>query len=387
MKTGLALICSLFLIFPHATPAHAGPPAGDDLSQGLWWLYHLRYDKAVELYDRHIAAQPEDPAGYFYKAATDWWHLAQEFEYEMPEIQKRFDESVQLAIQKSQARLKQLDEDKPEHKKEAALIYLYWGGAEGLKGRWLVTQKHWVKAYFAGRNGHNLLKKSVKLDPEMYDAYMGLGIYDYFSDTLSGFVGAISAIFVRGDRHRGIKQLELAIEKGSRARVEAMIFLCEIFTFEEKQPERAIPLTKKLKAEFPNSPMATLAEIMAHYQANQWDAVTEQAQDYLERSEIEVPEFTHKGVYPALYCLGIAKLWGKNAPAAALPYFERIIKENKTDDPNRWLSFAHLRRAQVYDLQGKREEALKDYQTVLSRRDMWGTHRQAREGIKKPYTK
>ena len=138
-----------------------------------------------------------------------------------------------------------------------ALAYLYEGGAEGLKGRWLVTQKVWVKAYFRGKSGNHFLRKAVELDPELYDAYMGLGIYDYFTDTLPGVQGVLAYLFIHGDKDHGLKELQLAIDKGQRARVEAMVFLTEIYMAEEKTPEKAFPLAEALHKEFPRARSCT----------------------------------------------------------------------------------------------------------------------------------
>ena len=329
MKKAVAAVLTLLFTFSVLSRQSAAnpPPTSDELSQGLWWLYHLRYDKSIEIYDHYIAAHPDDPAGYFYKAAADWWHLAQEFEYDQPDIQKRFDASVDLTLVKAQGLATTLDAKNPEEAKRKALAYLYWGGAEGLRGRWLVTQKRWAKAYFAGRDGFNFLKKAVALDPTLYDAYMGIGTYDYFSDTLSGFMGFLSAIFVRGDRHRGIREIEVAIEKGTHARVESQVFLGEIYIFEEKQPQKGIALATALRQEFPQSPLMHLMLITALYQDKQWDRVEEEAQDYFLKSQSGIPWYNTRGVPPALYCLGMADLWGHHDLEKALEKFNRIIED------------------------------------------------------------
>src|SRR5262249_11615258 len=141
-----------------------------------------------------------------------------------------------------------------EDPKVKAKAYLYWGGAEGMKGRLLVTQKSWVAAYFRGKAGNSYLRKAVALDPELYDAYLGLGIYDYFTDTLPGVQGVLAYLLIHGNKKRGLEELHTAIDKAPHARVEAMMFLIEINMSEENQPEKALPLAKKLHQEFPQSP-------------------------------------------------------------------------------------------------------------------------------------
>src|ERR1019366_8283113 len=113
---------SLMAFILSAAPALAHEaPAGDALSQGLWWLYHARYAKAEELFDHYCQAQPKDPAGYFYKTANNWWELAQKLDYELPDVEKRFEENYQKTIEVAQA----MNDSAPDNKVKARAL-LYW---------------------------------------------------------------------------------------------------------------------------------------------------------------------------------------------------------------------------------------------------------------------
>jgi len=366
-------------LFLSAAPVLAHePPAGDPLSQGLWWLYHARYAKAEELFDQYCQAHPKDPAGYFYKTANNWWELAQKLDYELPGVEKRFEENYQKTVQVAEA----LADAAPDNNTKARAC-LYWGGAEGLKGRWLVTQRSWVQAYFRGRSGNRLLRQAVMLDPKLYDAYMGLGIYDYFTDTLPGVQGVLAYLFIHGDRARGLKELQWAIDKGEHARVEAKMFLIEIYTAEENTPAKALPLARELRQEFPQSSVMHLTEISILYTMKRWHELMDQAQVFLERSEKGTPYYSADGITPARYCLGVGALYGSRDPNLASAYMSQILKKQ---DSSRWVSYAYLRRGQIFDLRGDRESALRDYRTVLSRPDFWGSHQEAQTYIKNPFT-
>jgi hypothetical protein len=373
----LEMAPSTSTLAPSTATHTSSAPAGDDISQGLWWLYQLDYERAHSLFAAHAKTYPDDPAGYFYEAATDWWQLAQEFDYKLPAIEARFETDYREAVAHGRQALKEADDNH-----QRALACLYWGGAEGLKGRWLVTQKDWVKAYFLGRRGNSLLHRALRYDPKMYDAYMGIGIYDYFTDTLSGVVKAFSALLIHGDRVRGIKELKKAIQHGQRARVESMIFLVEIYTSEENTASEALPLTHQLREEFPQSPAMHLAEIMVYYAMKQWDDVAREAQPFLEKSEKEEPYYKKTGIRPATYCLGMAAFVGRHDLKAAEGYFDQILTNI---DTSRWVTFAYLRRAEIEDLRGQRTQALANYETVLNRQDFWGSHDEARRYKDKPF--
>lgn len=373
---------ALILLLPILLLAAEGPqpPTNDPLKQGLWWLYQIQYDKAYAAVDEYTKANPDDPTGHFYKTAISWWHLAQDLDIPMPEVEKRMEKDYKITVETAEALFDSAKDDSTRAK-----ACLYWGGAEGLKGRWLVTQRQWVKAYFAGRRGHNYLHKSLKYDPETYDAYMGLGIYDYFTDTLGGVQKVLAAILVRGDKNRGIQHLKLAIDKAQHARVEAMFFLLEIYSFEEDQPEKALPIADALSKEFPHSPAVALARITTLYQMKEWERVITESEEFLKKSEKETPWFTKNGIRPALYCLGMGMMHGRNDHSKAEVYFDRILSMEQ--DTSRWISFAMLRKAQVLDLKEERAEAIQFYKKVLDRPEFWGSHREARRYLKTPYSK
>ncbi len=358
-------------------PLATQPPTGDSLSEGLWWLYQLKYDRARELFERYADERPTDAAGPFYMTATDWWQLAQEFDMKLPKIEERLAKDYERTVVAGKA---QLAHAKDDH--ERGLACLYWGGAEGLNGRWLVAQKQWRRAYFMGKRGNALLHRALFYDKTLYDAYMGIGIYDYFTDTLSGVVGALAHFLIRGDRKRGLRELQLAIENGERARVESKIFLIEIYTSEEGTPEKALPLTQELHQQFPTSPAMHLAEIMAYYGMKRWKNVKVEAQKFLELSEKEVPHYQKEGARPARYCLGVATLNEDHDLELALRYMNELLE---TVDSSRWVTFAYLRRGQIYDAKGERAKALANYRAVLSRQDFWGAHREAGRYTKEAY--
>lgn len=377
----IALAVLALFTLPMGVQAQVPPqlePSGTALEQGLWWLYHLEYSKARELFDQYTSAHPQDPSGYFYKTAADWWQLAQQFDADLPEVRQRLEEDYQATVKVADELMHSTKD--PKIKAQACL---YSGGAQGLKGRWLVTQKAWIKAYFLGKSGHKLLKRALKYDPELYDAYMGLGIYDYFTDTLPGVQKVLASLLIRGDRKRGIEELHLAIDKAQHARVEAMMFLIEIYTWEEKMPDKSLPLSDALRQEFPKSPAMMLAHIMNLYAAQQWGPLEELAKDYLARSEKETPYYKHEGAFPAHYCLGISALWGRHDTETCQRHMQEILAGDK--ESSRWVTFAHLRMGQIYDVHGEREKALESYKKVLSRPDFWGSQNEAQQFSKKPF--
>jgi TolA-binding protein len=80
--------------------------------------------------------------------------------------------------------------------------------------------------------------------------------------------------------------------------------------------------------------------------------------------------------------------WGESLAAhgehlAAVERFNAVARWSKSDEG--LISMAHLRAGQSLDALGKRDEAVAEYQTVLKRGNVYDSHKQATQYVKKPY--
>ena len=65
-------------------------------------------------------------------------------------------------------------------------------------------EDRWLKAHWHGRRGKNALLSLVEIDPDYNDAYLGLGIYHYYSAVLPKIVRTLSYVMgIRGDKESG----------------------------------------------------------------------------------------------------------------------------------------------------------------------------------------
>ena len=98
-------------------------------------------------------------------------------------------------------------------------------------------------------------KKLLAVDPDAADAYLGLGMANYFIGSLPGtkrlFLGFAG---IHGDKKAGIQQLEITAEHGRYLRPFAKILLA-LAALREKKTEVARTQLKELVAEFPDNPL------------------------------------------------------------------------------------------------------------------------------------
>jgi len=212
--------------------------------KGIDYASTLKYEKAIKAFDELIQREPKNPRGYFLKSATYFWIFSTDMHNEAVG-----DTLKDLSLQAIEIAENWLDENEDDID---ALFYL--GGSYGTLGRYYGATKSFLKAYWYGQKGKNYLEEVVEKDSTYYDAYLGLGIYHYLADVLPKFVKILSFVLgVEGDKDLGIKELNIASEKGRYTKSEALFFLGAIYTYREREYEKAIKIFTKLLDKYPDN--------------------------------------------------------------------------------------------------------------------------------------
>ncbi|MCX5786793.1 MAG: hypothetical protein NTX59_14015 [Elusimicrobia bacterium] len=358
-----------------SAPLTLGPKIDAKYDKGIAFMYRLEFDKAETEFRDIVRMSSSSPAGYFALSALSWWRCAQNFDVNVAssayeeEFMRHVDETAKVA----EAMLKK--------KISPDQAYFFMGSAYGLKGRWYAVERKWFRAYIYGNRGRKMLKKCVKLNPDIYDAYLGLGIFDYFADTLPGVLSVPALLFVHGDRARGLEEVRLARDKGRFFSVEARVFLIEILTRHEKDFNQAIAEAKALRETDPDNPFLWLGEIMAYIHSQDWPRAFDESLKFLTVNSGAANPWLAQQLSLVYLSAGDSKL-ALNQPQEAVAWFTQGVENTAYPDKG-WISYCYLRRAQAFDLLGNREDAVKDYKTALKRGNFWDSHLYAKKGLKK----
>lgn len=363
--SGLLLFLSL-----SAAARPAEPDLKDALiEKGLNALYNLDYAEAKEGFKELTARYPDSSAGLYAQTTALWWELTNEFDEENPSLEREF---LAMADRTADLARKNIKEGDPTGQERLCL-----GGALGLKSRWEAIQGQWIKAYFNGRKAVAAQKEAIKINPELYDAYLGVGIYNYYTAVLPGAVKVLARIVaIKGDRSEGLKQIDLAMKNGLFSRTAAQLFLVNIYLNNEKNPAEALRLIREGRKEFPQSSFFHVVEMLALEASQDWPALRAQAEDYMARIDKGVPSYRKTYANRGYYFLGNSYL-GEKAGAKALAAYGTAIRDHASED--RWTTMVYLNRGKAHDLLGQRDQAVSDYKAVLKRRDVWQLHDQAKK--------
>jgi len=352
-----------------------GPEIDAKYDKGIALMYRLEFDKAEAEFRDIVRLSSSSPAGYFALSALSWWRSAQNFDVNASSsaYEEEFMRHVEETAGIAEAMIKK--------NISPAEAYFFMGSAYGLKGRWYAVERKWFKAYIYGNRGRKMLKKCVKLNPNIYDAYLGLGIFDYFADTLPGILSVPALLFVHGDRAHGLREVRLARDKGRFFSVEARIFLIEILTRHEKDFKQAIIEAAALRETDPSNSFLRLVEILTFIHSQDWPRALDESLKFITANSGAENPWLAQQMALVYLSAGDSKL-ALHQPQEAAAWFTQGI-ENTAYPGKGWISYCYLRRAQAFDLLGSREDAVKDYQMALERDNFWDSRLYAKKGLKK----
>jgi tetratricopeptide (TPR) repeat protein len=256
------LICSLLLV---STPTYAEKLAvSPAASATLEKIYSFDLDAATTD-ARHLQEQhPGDPVGYLLEAEARWWMiwcLAADYRYGMTTAQHRTnklpgdDRYLELSAQAlsiAQASLKE---------RETGEMQLYAGMAEASLARLYGLRNETRATARAGIRAREHLLRALQLNRDLADADFGLGLYNYYVDTLSSFVKFLSFFMgiPGGNKHEGIRQLQHAMSDGMLTPAAARFYLALDLHKYDQQYEEALAIIGPLAEKYPSNPLFQLA--------------------------------------------------------------------------------------------------------------------------------
>lgn len=378
------LAAVLFLATASVTPVRAELSLPPDVMEyatvGINGVYSLDFDTAQENIQKVFNEYPDHPFAHFGNAMIAWSRYEYEFETSDDHQRKVFEKILDDSIDGIKRWIKKNPDD--------SNAYMGIGALYGLRALFNMRNRNWITSYFAGRKAISNLEKSLRLDPTYYDAYFGLGIYEYFAGTLPSVIKVLAKIVaIKGDPAQGVNYLNLARTKAHFTADSAKLILIEVQNTRGSTfyaPEKSLNYIRELRAKFPTNPLMHYVEIICLYETGHYEDVTTQANEFLQL--IGKDKF-YKDIYiPRAYtALGTAQMAQGNFENAR-DLFETGRTLLKNQAPSRWGVWNELRLGQVYDVLGERAKAQAQYKYVLTFKDKWGFDDLAKSLLKKPYT-
>jgi tetratricopeptide (TPR) repeat protein len=374
-------------------------------ARGFEALFNLDYEKARQSFREIVKLFPDHPAGPQFLAASLWIESLYETrrlqaslyssdsfyapneDKADPKVVDQFRAFTREAKKLAEARVKR-------NPKDAEALY-YLGATAGLKASFeeAVERRHFA----AMRDGSDAVDRHrdvMKLDPNLHDAEITVGLYDYVIGSLPLAAKILVGVTgTRGSKKRGLATIERVVKEGKWARDDARTLLIVLYTRERRFGEAA-NFARELATKYPRNYLfrleaadALVSQAAVERKANHATAVAAAEREAFATFE----ELLHdKNVRDtAARALDLIHFkYGEALLTAGQP--ERAAKEflATTTAPKAepgLVTMAYLSAAHAFDVAGKREQALAQYRTVLTRPNVYDSHDLASKGLKQPF--
>lgn len=151
----------------------------------------------------------------------------------------------------------------------SAEAWFYLGGAYGARGQLRVLRGQPLSAARDGKRIKDALERALARDPQLKDAYFGIGLYHYYADVAPAAAKILRFLLLLpgGDKVQGMREMLQARDGGQLLRGEADYQLHVLYLWYEHQPERARDVIGSLAERYPRNPHfpQLIAEITDQY--------------------------------------------------------------------------------------------------------------------------
>jgi len=250
----LSLIC-LFAAAGFTTAQASPQKVPPEATQAMDKIYSGDLQAAMVIVRSMEIAQPESPLGFLLEGDALWWQIYcdnSEIKYGMVDAWKRGkktdDESyftvADKVISLAEAQLA---------KSNSAEMHLYAGDGYALKARLYGLRGENRAVARAGVAARTEFLAALELDPQMADATAGLGLYNYYVDSLSSIVKVLRFFMgiPGGDRDEGLRQIQVGIDHGVLSQVEMRFYLAKALRNYDRDYEKALAAAGPLGSRYP----------------------------------------------------------------------------------------------------------------------------------------
>lgn len=221
--------------------AEAYPPV---LEKAISLSYNAQFQEAEILLESYIKENPNDPLGFIiYGTTLDWKQKIQS-------LQGKLNQTI-LEHYKKANRLAVLQWEKDEKNVEKMVVlgnsYMF------LSKKWLDLEKK-NRAGLILKKCKNHMLKAIELDPERYDAYMAVGIFNFYAAHIpSGLKFLAKIVGISGNEKKGLEFLEKAATHPNLFQADALFVLSHAYGKTKKNYGKAKEYIDILITKYPQN--------------------------------------------------------------------------------------------------------------------------------------
>jgi hypothetical protein len=255
------LVATIWVTEPAATRAGQIelPP---EAKQAMADIYNGQPEAAIPIARTLETSRPGHPLGYLLEAEADWWKIycaACQIKFGMVDDWshgRRPSHDTYLALTDKVIALA----NARNAQSETAEMHVYAGLGWGMKARIYDERDEHRNVAHAGVSARAEFTRALQLDPDTPDATAGLGLYNYYVDTLSPIVKVLRFFMgiPGGNKEEGIREMKEGAAHGVLFATDTRYYLAKnLRTFDLRYAD-ALEIARPLVEEHPRNPIFLL---------------------------------------------------------------------------------------------------------------------------------
>ncbi|MEA1881117.1 MAG: hypothetical protein U9N31_01760 [Candidatus Marinimicrobia bacterium] len=329
-------------------------PWDDAVRAGVDAFYNYEFDRSLEILTQARKDYPDHPGVHVTWAAAHW----RRNEAHLP--QKEIYNNLNANLNEIMAIYDSLLAVHPNHPE----YMLYSGTARGLKARILLGQKKWIPTLISAYQGFRMTQNALEKDPYLTDAYLPIGIVEYYAGLSNILIKAGAELFgLNASREEGIRKIEVAATQSQWAWTEAMSILSFIYQFSDINDKRGLEVSRILAEKYPGN-----FDFQVHYTESLLrNGKLKLAKKGLTRLNHQLPKLTQR--HQKWFTSYLNYVWGhyyflKGDDNKALGFINNCINLYHAE-LDAILANAYLLKGQIHDKNQQRMEAVIAYQKCI----------------------
>jgi len=213
-------ISILFLLLIYSSNLFSQSETNRLIKKGLECCYNFKWKEASDIFQKIINKYPDDPNGYHYQSGIYLWYF----------LSNKEENDLQNFVQLSDITIEKAETKLEENPNDENTLYIL-GTNYTYRAIAFTKKENYLDAAWATKKSESYLSDVIKINPKNYDAYLGLGLYNFAIGQIpSAFKWALNLAGINGDKETGIRYIKLAASDGIISKVEAQYYLSQILS-------------------------------------------------------------------------------------------------------------------------------------------------------------
>ena len=316
------------------------------VKKGLEYEYNFKWQQAEEVFLNLIKKNPEDPRGYHYQAGIYLWrYLSNLDKYDY----NNFIAYSDTAILKGELLME------TEHNNSSVLYTI--GADYSYRALAFTKAEKFLDAVWSSKKSESYLRKTLEVDSTYYDAYLGLGLYNFAVGQIpAAFKWALNLAGIKGNVDLGMSYIKKAADKGNLSRVEAKFYMSQILSDFLFEYDKASVYLNSLVQKYPNNLLFNYSDAVLCIKRRDLKRAAE-----ILSNIISADDTTFKQITAFSNFLMGDVLFKQNNFSSAVEYYRNFIA---TSPDNDYLGIAYLRLGICYEVEGDSADAVEAFNST-----------------------